>query len=179
MLKKSFPLIYKLSLKVSKPFLGLNPNYLTLIGLIFPLLFFVLLVKREFWLAVVALIGSGLDFIDGTVAKLSNKETVFGGWFDSFSDRISDSLIISAFAFAGIVDWKLVLILLTTSLLISYARSRAELASMSKIKFDFGIIERTERIVLVILFLVVYSLFPKTMLAGMNWAETGFVLLII
>jgi len=168
--------------KYLEPFVGLfknvNPNVLTLLGSIPSLLFFVFLIMHWYFLAIIAFAGSIFDLIDGMIARKYNKVTAFGGFLDSTLDRVSDFFIITAFAFSGIVRWEIAAPLLLFSFLISYTRSRGELAN-SSVSFAVGLIERTERLILTITALVLYMLFPNVILWGLNIAEITFVILVV
>src|SRR5689334_21764047 len=94
---------------LARPFLKFNPNLLTIVGIIPPLLFFVLIINRQYIPGFVAMFGSAFDFLDGAVARRTGKVTKFGGLLDSTLDRLSDLLFLSAFGFAGIVRWELVI----------------------------------------------------------------------
>ncbi len=94
-------------------------------------------------LAIVAFVGNLFDFIDGMVARKYHKTTAFGSFFDSTLDRIADFLMITPFAFAGIVSWQIVAPFLLFSFLISYARGTSEKVALTKgdttTKFIFGL----------------------------------------
>jgi phosphatidylglycerophosphate synthase len=81
--------------------------------------------------------------------------------------------------FAGIVRWNVILPLLLLSFLISYIRSRIELAAQNKISAAVGLIERTERLLTVFLGLFLYMLFPDFSVAGFNIAEVAFLVLTV
>jgi archaetidylinositol phosphate synthase len=168
--------------KYLEPFVGLfenvNPNVLTLLGSIPSLLFFVFLTMHWYFLALVVFTGSIFDLMDGMIARKYNKVTAFGGFLDSTLDRVSDFFIITAFAFAGIVRWEIVAPFLLFSFLISYTRSRGELAG-TNVSFAVGLIERTERLVLTIIALLLYMLLPNVVLWGLNIAEIVFAALVI
>lgn len=153
---------------------NVNPNTLTLLGSIPPLLFFVLLIYHWYLLALLALIGGAFDMLDGMVARKYKKVSAFGGFLDSTMDRVADFLIITAFAFAGIVTWVIIAPVLLFAYLTSYIRSRGELAN-PKVSFAMGLIERSERLVLVFLALVLYILFPQAKFLGLNVAAFSFV----
>ena len=156
----------------------LNPNYLTLIGSIPSLLFFVFVISHQYVWAIVAFLGNIFDFLDGMVARKYHKVTQFGGFLDSTLDRVADFFIIAAFGYGKIVRWEIVVPLLFVSFLISYIRSRGELASGNKILFNVGIIERTERLVLVIFSLLLYMITPAVLFNNLNLAEWVFLVLI-
>lgn len=114
--------------------------------------------------------------LDGMVARTFHKETAFGGFLDSFLDRVSDFFIITAFAFSGIVRWEITAPLLLFAYLTSYARSRGELANNS-VSFAVGIIERTERLVLIFIALLFYMLAPTLSINSFNVAEIIFIII--
>ncbi len=153
-----------------------NPNLLTFIGSIPSLLFFVFLTNHWYIPALLIFLGNAFDMLDGMVARKYNKITAFGGFLDSFMDRISDFLLITAFAFSGIVRWEIAAPLLLFAYLTSYARSRGELANKS-VSFAIGFIERTERLFLIFLALLLYILVPHVSVNGYNIAEILFFLI--
>jgi len=139
---------------VARPFLIIHPNILSLIGLIFPILFLYFMTINSYWWAGFMLLGSIFDTLDGAVAKITNRVTKFGALLDSTLDRISDGLIILGFYYSGLIPLELTLIVLIESYLISYIRSRSELAAKGEFVLSVGIIERPERIVLFMLTLI-------------------------
>src|SRR6185369_14852266 len=64
------------------------------------------------------------------------------------------------------------------SFMISYTRSRSEtLAKDKTVSFAIGIMERTERLLLTILALILFILFPNTIFLKLNIAEWVFIIL--
>jgi phosphatidylglycerophosphate synthase len=155
-----------------------NPNTLTLLGSIPSLLFFVCILYHWYIWALIVFIGNGFDLLDGMVARKYHKVTPFGGFLDSTMDRVADFLLITAFAFGGIVSWEIVAPLLLFAYLTSYVRSRGELAN-PKVSFAIGLIERPERLVLIFFALLLYILFPTITFIGLNIAEATFVFILI
>jgi archaetidylinositol phosphate synthase len=176
MLSAQKPTIEKYLNPLVKYFAALNPNTLTLLGSIPPLLFFVCIILHWYILALIALIGSGFDMIDGMVARKYHKITAFGGFLDSTIDRVADFLIITAFAFGGIVRWEIAAPFLLFAYLTSYVRSRGELAN-PRVSFAMGFVERPERLILIFLALFFYMLFRTTTVATCNIAEIIFILI--
>ncbi len=115
--------------------------------------------------------------LDGAIARLHKKTTKFGAFLDSTCDRISDGVIITAFGFAHIIRWEIIIPLLITSYLISYIRSRAELAAEKKISLAVGIIERTERLIFIFITLLLYTFLPTFRFSYFNIAELLFLIL--
>ncbi|MBU4099110.1 CDP-alcohol phosphatidyltransferase family protein, partial [Patescibacteria group bacterium] len=156
MLSDKKPIIENYLKPLIKPLAGINPNFLTLIGSIPPLLFFVLVAYGYYNFALLIFPFLAIDLLDGLVARMTGKVTSFGSFFDSTMDRISDFLIISAFGFAHIVRWEIIVLFLFVSFLVSYVRSRGELAGNKTISFDIGLIERPERLIGIFVGLVGY-----------------------
>jgi len=164
---------------IAKPFLKINPNIITITGLIFPVLFLFFMSQKNYILSLIMLIGTAFDTIDGAVARLTNKVTKFGGLLDSTLDRVADALIIIGFSASGLVSINLVIVTLVTSYLISYIRSRAELASNGAFVLNIGVIERPERIALLGLALIfAFQPFDKYMIWGTSMSGIVFYLLV-
>ena len=139
----------------------INPNALTLMGLAVNSYAAFLFgyangdtQKRMFLYAGLVIIGSGFfDLVDGRVARASGRVSLFGAFFDSVVDRYSDaSLLFGLLVFYArgnrffyVVLTALVMI---SSIMVSYARARAEsLIGTCRV----GFMERPERLVLLII----------------------------
>ena len=132
--------------------IGLTPNTVTAIGLI---LAFLAALAYTQWqtsklyllLATLFLLASGFcDALDGTLARLYQQTTAFGGFLDSLLDRYEDAAVFIAIIISGLCDQLSGLIALTGSLLVSYTRAKAE---ATNIKMEtIGIAERAERIII-------------------------------
>ncbi len=156
-----------------------NPNVLTVIGLIFPVLFFYFTLHGNFGLGILFFLGNIFDLLDGLMARVKNNVTAFGGFLDSTFDRISDFLIISAFAYAHIVRWEIDVPFLLLAFLVSYSRARAELAAEGKFIVNIGFVERTERLIVIFFAYILYFFYSHISVAGLNLAEILFILLTI
>src|ERR1041384_822912 len=132
----------------------IHPNVLTFLGLVINIGAAALLAVGQFRWAGVVIIGAGLfDMVDGRVARETNRVTRFGGFFDSVLDRYSD-----LFLFMGLLVYYasinrffyivLTAIVMTGSVMVSYARARAE-CTIPQCKVGF--LERPERVVLIII----------------------------
>ncbi|HEX6681058.1 MAG TPA: CDP-alcohol phosphatidyltransferase family protein [Gaiellaceae bacterium] len=129
-----------------------------------------------YWLgAVLFVIGSVLDILDGALARTSGKGTPFGAFLDSTTDRVSEGVMLGAialvfsrhgdeialaFAFAAVAG----------SFLVSYTRARAEALGL---RGDVGIGSRAERVVVITAGLVLapWGVLPWAiyLLAGTAW----------
>lgn len=132
---------------------GLTPNHVSIFGIIFAIL---AAVAYSQWyldpylllLAPVLMLISGLfDAIDGVIARVHGKTTKFGGFFDSMLDRYADAVVLCGIIVGELTELYWGLAALAGSLLVSYARARAE---ASGIKMEsVGLAERAERIVII------------------------------
>jgi CDP-diacylglycerol--glycerol-3-phosphate 3-phosphatidyltransferase len=105
----------------------------------------------------VALAGAVFDMLDGRVARLRGRETRFGAYLDSTMDRYSDMLLYLGLMilYARLGQTHLMVLVWVAafgSFMTSYARARAEsLIPRCRV----GLMERPERVVLLILGAVV------------------------
>jgi archaetidylinositol phosphate synthase len=146
--------------------MGLSPNSLTLIGFIIAIIasiFFGLnsfrietLVNTSIIASIMLLISGFFDVIDGSVAKITKKTSKKGSFLDSTLDKISETIIFLGIALGELANPILCIIAVSSSLLVSYTRSRAETLGVNLSGVGFG--ERAERLlVLAIMGLVPFS----------------------
>jgi len=132
----------------------IHPNVLTFLGLVINIWAAVLFAAGSFRAAGLVVILAGLfDMVDGRVARETNRVTRFGGFFDSVLDRYSDlALFMGLLVYYATINrfFYIVLtaIVMTGSVMVSYARARAELTIP---KCKVGFLERPERVVLIII----------------------------
>ncbi|HMD30979.1 MAG TPA: CDP-alcohol phosphatidyltransferase family protein [Candidatus Acidoferrales bacterium] len=133
---------------------GVHPNVLTFTGLIVNVWAAVLFAAGRFPAAGAVMILAGVfDMTDGRVARAQGRVTAFGGFFDSVIDRYSDLVLyLGLLVYYARVDRFFYAILvgvaMAGSVMVSYARARAE-SLIPSCKAGFW--ERPERIVLLIL----------------------------
>ena len=105
-----------------------------------------------FWLgAAVFVVGSVLDILDGALARAGGKQTTFGAFIDSTTDRASEAFMLGAIGLVFMRDDKELALALTIaaiagSFLVSYTRARAEALGL---RGDVGIGSRAERVVVI------------------------------
>jgi CDP-diacylglycerol--glycerol-3-phosphate 3-phosphatidyltransferase len=106
-----------------------------------------------FWGAFTVTVFVLLDMLDGALARARGGGSVFGAVLDSTGDRAADAAIFGALVwwYSGAGDNRLLVLLalicLVLGVLTSYIKARAEGAGLSA---DVGIVERTERLILVL-----------------------------
>jgi len=105
-----------------------------------------------FWAgAIVFVVGSVLDILDGALARVGGKSSVFGAFLDSTTDRIGEAFMLGAIAVALVRDgnetgFLFTFAALAGSFLVSYTRSKAEALGL---RGDVGIGSRAERVVVI------------------------------
>ncbi len=106
-----------------------------------------------FWGAFTVTVFVLLDMLDGALARARGGGSVFGAVLDSTGDRAADAAIFGALVwwFSGAGDNRLIVLLallcLVLGVLTSYIKARAEGVGLS---CDVGVVERTERLILVL-----------------------------
>ena len=133
--------------------LGLTPNTVSVVGLVVSILAaWIAADGRLFLGAIVLLVGSAFDMLDGDLARLQGRESKQGAFLDSNFDRLAESALFAGLAwfFMQVYDDHsalLCLLALAGSLTTSYARARAE--GLGVPCFG-GWLQRPERMVLII-----------------------------
>lgn len=151
--------------------LGLTPNMLTVIGFVLVCVIAVIIAMGYEALGAVLLIfGAGFDATDGALARLTNRVTKFGGFFDSTLDRYADGVLMLALVYRGVVlnnQWIILLAVaaLIGSFLVSYTRARAEGIGL---QLKEGWFTRLERMIVLVLGLL------STLFIG----ETGLLIML-
>jgi archaetidylinositol phosphate synthase len=143
---------------------GLSPNIFSLIGFIITILSSIIFGINSLQFdptinfsaigSFFLLVGGFFDVIDGSVAKITKKSSRKGSFLDSTLDKISETIIFLGIAIGELANPILCLIAVSSSLLVSYTRSRAETLGIDLSGVGFG--ERAERI----LILAVMGLLP-------------------
>jgi CDP-diacylglycerol--glycerol-3-phosphate 3-phosphatidyltransferase len=101
--------------------------------------------------AFVFVVGSVLDILDGALARAGGKQTPFGAFLDSTTDRVSEGFMLGAIALVFARQHNTVALAFTFagvagSFLVSYTRARAEALSL---RGDVGLGSRAERVVVI------------------------------
>ena len=135
-----------------------TPNALTASGVLLCALASVLVLFESrnelvfYWLAaLVFVVGSLLDILDGALARAGGKTTPFGAFLDSTTDRISEGFMLTAIAYVLArhdhpVFVAVAVAAVAGSFLVSYTRAKAEALGL---RGDVGIGSRAERVVVI------------------------------
>lgn len=144
-------------------FTGISPNLITIIGFLLTVGVTVVLAQGHLVLGGWLLIASSIfDGLDGTVARLLGRTSRFGAFLDSTVDRMSEAVILfGLFIYLSGQNQKIELILIYAtvvgSLMVSYARARAEGIGVT---VKEGLFTRFERVFIMCAGLILNLLTP-------------------
>jgi CDP-diacylglycerol--glycerol-3-phosphate 3-phosphatidyltransferase len=122
---------------------GITPNMLTLVGFLLNV-------------GVALVLAAGFDALDGTVARLTGQQSTFGAFFDSTLDRFSEAAVYGGLLYYYLdqgarTDVVLIYAVIVGSLMVSYARARAEGLGL---ECKVGLLTRFERMAILSLGLI-------------------------
>lgn len=162
--------------KIGKGFAstGLSANFWTFVGLAFALVSAVVYgMGIEYGLifgGILLLVSGFFDMIDGQVARVTGKTSKKGEYLDSMFDKISEVSIFLGILIGGYAEPYLVLLAITLSLLVSYARSKSDIINI-KLQ-GIGIGERAERLLVIAIIGIIgfmdYAVIIVVIIAGIT-----------
>lgn len=154
---------------------GITPNVLTLLALPVSVSSAYLLGLGYFAAGgAILLLSSSFDLLDGAVARATRRVTKFGAFLDSNVDRVAESVVLLGLLVyylrndsvtemvLGVI---LVYISVVSSMMVSYARARAE---GLEIDCSVGLMTRPERIVVLSIGLIVGQLWWPAVLISLG-----------
>jgi CDP-diacylglycerol--glycerol-3-phosphate 3-phosphatidyltransferase len=152
---------------------GVSPNLLTAAGLLANILAALLLARGErIWAGIVLIILGPLDNLDGALARRLNQTSKVGAFLDSNFDRLSEvALYLGMLWFyqgqAATAEVILIYLTITGSILVSYARARAEALGA---ECEIGLMTRMERFLILLAGLFTgYVVVALTLLAVLTY----------
>lgn len=161
----------------------ISPNLITVLGLLAHVLIVYFILQGQSRIAGVLLIVFGLfDTLDGELARLQNKQTVYGQLLDSITDRIKEILLYSGIAFYFIGEQMPEMAVICTiacggALLISYINAWGEAALNTNLNkhqtnkvFRTGILPFEIRITILIIGLLLFRIdISIAVIATLSW----------
>ncbi|MBC7258053.1 MAG: CDP-alcohol phosphatidyltransferase family protein [Chloroflexi bacterium] len=136
---------------------GISPNALTLTGFVMHIgIAYVLSQGWFFWGALLIVFAGIFDALDGAVARAANRVSRFGAFLDSNLDRFSEALmyfglLLYYIRYGTTLHTILIYAAIIGSLMVSYARARAEGIG---VECKEGMLTRFERIAILVLALL-------------------------
>jgi CDP-diacylglycerol--glycerol-3-phosphate 3-phosphatidyltransferase len=147
--------------------LGFEPNQVTILSFILGIISALFLSQSMFIIGLVILfVSEVLDCADGDLARIKKKVSKKGEFLDSFLDRI-----VEIFLFYGLIltnPSQLTLIgslALVWSLLVTYARSKAEVVG---VPCEIGIASRDVRMLIIMLSILLAPFYPEAIYWGFS-----------
>lgn len=138
----------------------IHPNFFSLISLLFSFFSFLFLIKNNLILAILFfLLASFADFIDGAVARASQKTTKLGAYLDTICDRYVEGMVLLGFLFLPLPDFLFsasiwIFLSLFGSLMTTYSKAAAKEKEIIEKELKKGLFERPERMILIFLSMV-------------------------
>ena len=154
--------------KIGKVFAstGLSPNFWTFVGLVFALASAVVYgVGIEFGLiigGILLLVSGFFDMVDGQVARVTGKTSKQGSYFYSMFDKIAEVAIFLGLLIGGYAEPYLVMLAITLSLLVSYARAKSDALGINL--QGIGIGERAERLLVIAIIGIIGYMEPAVLI---------------
>jgi len=147
---------------------GLSPNFWTLVGLVFALASALVYgLGMEFGLiigGILLLVSGFFDMVDGQVARATGKTSQKGSYLDSMFDKIAEVAIFLGLLIGGYAEPYLVILAITLSLLVSYARAKSDALSI-KLQ-GVGIGERAERLLVIAIIGIIGYMEPAVIIVA-------------
>jgi phosphatidylglycerophosphate synthase len=172
-LKESFELIASIIAKTN-----IHPNIFSSIALIWAAIAAYFIANNNLVLALLFLILTAIwDALDGSLARESNKVTKWGNYLDAMIDRYIEIIIYLGFALAGFLIEAL--LVLSGSLLISYAKARVALVIPIDNREWPAIGERVDRFLVLVAGIIVSIFLPIITISDFRISTVSFFLYII
>jgi phosphatidylglycerophosphate synthase len=151
--------VRRISMRVIQPVARsrISPNALTIVGLLLNVLTAVVIGGGYLFASGVMLLFAGVfDMADGALARVKDASSQFGDFLDATLDRLAEAsvglgLLWHAMAKSDDVQVGLIYGMVLGSVMISYARARAEVLQLD---CEVGIMARPERIVILAIGLI-------------------------
>ena len=137
---------------------GVTPNMISVAGFAGNIVAACLAASGQFVAAgVLMLIFSGLDLLDGALARKTGTVTKFGAVFDSVLDRLSEAAVLGGLLYhysqtGGQTEVVLCYAAIVGSIMVSYVRARAEGIGL---ELREGLFTRAERVILLAVALII------------------------
>ncbi len=157
-----------LSIRIGMAFsrLGLSPNQWTMLSIL-PVIagLWFLYYSQFLQAALLLLLSSFLDFVDGSVARVTGRVSRLGAYFDTIVDRYVEFIIVLGILLAGIPGFLIpsaawILLYLFGAMMTTYAKAAAMEKGLTEREIRGGIFERAERLILLFVGLLLASLEP-------------------
>ena len=157
-----------LSIRIGMAFsrLRLSPNQWTMLSIL-PVIagLWFLYYSQFLQAALLLLLSSFLDLVDGSVARVTGRVSRLGAYFDTIVDRYVEFIIVLGILLAGIPGFLIpsaawILLYLFGAMMTTYVKAAAMEKGLTEREIRGGIFERAERLILLFVGLLLASLEP-------------------
>src|SRR3989338_9026296 len=140
---------------------GLTPNQWTLLSILPAIAAFYFLFQQQFLVAAAFFIFAGfLDFVDGSVARVTGRVSKFGAYLDTVVDRYIEFLVLLGLFFVPApaimtINYNVwILLYLFGAMMTTYAKAAAKEKDLVEKEIKGGLMERAERISLLFIAII-------------------------
>jgi len=145
---------------LAKPFafFKIHPNIVSFLGIPLALISAYFILQNDFTFALIfAILAVTMDMIDGSVAKLLNKTSNFGNYFETMIDKVVEVILIAPF----VILYPLPAFLaISFSLIASYAKPRVALVIITDNRDWPAIGEHGDRLLLLLIGMLISIFYP-------------------
>ena len=173
--------------KLSKPLetmgsliakIGINPNIFTSLALIWAVIAAYLIANNNIISGIIFVILASIwDALDGSLARVLGKTSKFGNYLDALIDRYVEIIIFFGFALAGFQIEAFLVI--SGSLVVSYAKARTAIIAQVDNHSWPTIGERLDRLVLLVIGMVISIFLPTITILEFTVTTMSFFLYLI
>jgi archaetidylinositol phosphate synthase len=157
-----------LSIRIGMAFsrLGLSPNQWTMLSLLPVMAGLYFLWYSQFLpAALLLLVSSFLDLVDGSVARVTGRVSRLGAYLDTVIDRYVEFIIVLGILLAGIPGFLIpsaawILLYLFGAMMTTYAKAAAREKGLTERELRGGLFERAERLILLLVGLLLAAIDP-------------------
>lgn len=157
---------------------GMSPNAVTMLGMVLVALCCLTYVWCHSSLIFALSLSLALCFdgLDGAVARLTGRSSLFGGYLDAVIDRYQELLVLAAIGYVRDL-WPAALLVVSGGLITSYNKARVAMEiPISNLDWP-DLLERLERMVLLIALLLLDAFLPVIPLTHLPLLGTGLLVL--
>lgn len=148
--------------------IGLTPDMLTVISLVFGAVAAYVTSKSAFWWGIFfILVMAAADVLDGATARAGGTSNPYGTVFDHVIDRYAEFFILLGIMMSGAVEPIWAMVAIVGMIMASYVRARAESTGLVE-SCNVGFAGRQEKLGLLLLGMAVQPIYPS--LGLLQWA---------
>lgn len=166
----------KIGLLIAKT--GINPNIFSSFALVLAVIAAYFIANKNITMGIVFVIITAIwDALDGSLARAERKVTKFGNYLDAMIDRYVEIIIYLGFALSGFFIEAFLVV--SGSLLVSYAKARTAIVVPIGNSHWPAIGERPDRLILLVSSMIISIFLPEISALGFTVSSMSFFLYLI